>query len=322
MRRRDFLAGLGAATAWASVARAQPLERKLPTICTIAGGSQENFQAFVEGLRDLGHVHGQTVLLETRIHGASAEHVDEFARELVDLQCKVIFAATPYAVDAIMRATRAIPTVGIDLEDDPVANGWAQSIPRPGGNLTGLFLGLPELGGKQIELLKEAVPRLAEVAVLWDAALGALQFRATEAAIHASGVKPESLPVREVEDIKKAIDRVVHARVQGLIILTSPMIFTQRALIVDLALEGRLPTISGFTSFPRAGGLMAYGADLPSMFKRAASYVDRILRGAKAGDLPIERPSKFELVINLKTANALGLEIPWQLQQLADEVIE
>ncbi len=289
MRRRDFLAGLGAATAWASVARAQPLERKLPTICTIAGGSQENFQAFVEGLRDLGHVHGQTVLLETRIHGASAEHVDEFA---------------------------------IDLEDDPVANGWAQSIPRPGGNLTGLFLGLPELGGKQIELLKEAVPRLAEVAVLWDAALGALQFRATEAAIHASGVKPESLPVRDVEDIKKAIDRVVHARVQGLIILTSPMIFTQRALIVDLALEGRLPTISGFTSFPRAGGLMAYGADLPSMFKRAASYVDRILRGAKAGDLPIERPSKFELVINLKTANALGLEIPWQLQQLADEVIE
>jgi len=321
MRRRAFLAGLGAATALASVARAQPLERKLPKICTIAGG-KENFQAFVEGLHDLGYVHGQTVLLETRIHGASAERVDEFARELVDLQCNVIFASNPYAIDAVMRATREIPTVGIDLEDDPVANGWAQSIPRPGGNLTGLFLGLPELGGKQIELLKEAVPHLAEVAVLWDAALGTHQFRATEAAIRASGVKPESLPVRNAEDIKNAMDRAVHARVQGLIVLTSPIIFTQRALIVNLALEGRLPTISGFTSFPKAGGLMAYGADLPSMFKHAASYIDRILRGAKPGNLPIERPSKFELIINLKTAKALGLEIPWQLQQLANEVIE
>jgi putative ABC transport system substrate-binding protein len=322
MRRRDFLAGIGAATAWARVARGQPLERKLPTIGVIAGGSQENFQAFAGGLLELGYVPGQTVLLETRIHGASAERTEEFARELVGLQCKVIFAATPHAIDAVMRATRVIATVGIDLEDDPVANGWAQSIPRPGGNLTGLFLGLPELGGKQIEFLKEAVPRLADVAVLWDATLGTAQYHATEAAIQASGVKPESLPVRDIKEIRDVIERAVHARVQGLIVLTSPMIFTQRALIADLALKGRLPMISGFTSFPRAGGLMAYGADLPSMFKRAASFIDRILRGAKAGDLPIERPSKFELIINLKTAKALGLEIPWQLQQLADEVIE
>src|SRR5215475_2912426 len=131
----------------------------------IGGGGQENFQAFVEGLRELGYVPGQTVLLETRIHGASAERAEEFAHELVSLQCNVIFAATPYAIAAVMRATRVVPTVGIDLEDDPVASGWAQSIPRPGGNLTGLFLGLPELGGKQIELLKEAMPRLADVAV-------------------------------------------------------------------------------------------------------------------------------------------------------------
>jgi putative tryptophan/tyrosine transport system substrate-binding protein len=322
MRRRDFLAGIGAAAAWPLMARAQPLQPKLPTIGFIGGGSQENHQAFVEGLRELGYVSGQTVRLETRIHGASAERVDEIARELVILQCNVIFASTPPAVSAVMRVTRVIPTIGIDLEDDPVANGWAQSIPRPGGNLTGLFPGLPELGGKQIEFLKDVIPRLGDVAVLWDATLGTAQFRATEAAIQASGVKPVSLPVREAKDIKDAIERALQARIQGLIVLTSPMIFLQRELIVDLALKGRLPMISGFTSFPRAGGLMAYGADLPSMFKRAASFADRILRGAKAGELPIERPSKFELIINLKTAKALDLEIPLQLQQLADEVIE
>jgi putative ABC transport system substrate-binding protein len=131
MRRRDFLAGIGAATAWAPVARGQPLERKLPKIGIIGAGTQENFQAFFEGLRELGYVPGQTVILETRYHGASAERVEELARELVGLQCNVIFAANPHAVDAVMRATRVIPTIGIDLEDDPVANGWAQSIPRP-----------------------------------------------------------------------------------------------------------------------------------------------------------------------------------------------
>ncbi|MCP3475524.1 ABC transporter substrate-binding protein [Bradyrhizobium sp. CCGUVB1N3] len=217
---------------------------------------------------------------------------------------------------------RVIPTVGIDLEDDPLANGWAQSIARPGGNLTGLFPGLPELGGKQIELLKEAMPRLADVAVLWDANFGTAQFRATEAAIQASGVKPLSLPVRQASDINGAIERALQEQAQGLIVLTPPMIFIQRALIVDLTLKGGLPMISGFTSFPKAGGLTAYGADLPAMFRRAANFVDRILRGAKASELPIERPNKFELIINLKTAKTLGLEIPWQLQQLADEVIE
>jgi putative tryptophan/tyrosine transport system substrate-binding protein len=322
MRRRDFLAGIGATSAWAPTARAQPSQRKLPTIGFLGGGNQENYQAFVEGLRELGYVSGQTVTLETRIHGASAERAEEFARVLVSLQCNVILAVTPPAVYAVMRVTRFIPTIGIDLEDDPVANGWAQSIARPGGNLTGIFPGLPELGGKQIELLKEAVPHLGDVAVLWDATLGTAIFHATEAAIQALGVKPVSLPVREVRDIKDAIERALQAHIQGLIVLTSPMIFRQRELIVDLALKGRLPMISCFTSFPRAGGLMAYGADLPSMFKRAASFADRILRGAKAGELPMERPTKFELIINLKPAKALGLEIPWQLQQRADEVIE
>jgi ABC-type uncharacterized transport system substrate-binding protein len=240
----------------------------------------------------------------------------------VDLKCSIIFAADPNSIRAVMRATSVTPIVGVDLEDDPVANGWAQSIPRPGGNLTGLFLDLPELGGKQIELLREALPTLTAVGVIWDATIGAVQFRALEAAMHASGLTLQSLPVRNVEDIKNAIDRATHAGVQGLIVLTSPLIFNQRSQIADLALKGRLPMISIFNIFPKVGGLMAYGPNLASMFRRAASYVDGILRGAKPGELPIERPSKFELIINLKTAKALGLEMPWQLQQLADEVIE
>ncbi len=323
MRRREFLlAGIGISAGWSPVARAQQLEGKLPKIGIIQSVRSETFDALVEALRELGYIHGQTALLEARFYGPISDRANEFARELADLKCSVIFAANPYSIGAVIRATSVTPIVAVDLEDDPVANGWAQSIPRPGGNLTGLFLDLPELGGKQIELLREVVPNLADVGVLWDATFGAVQFRATEAAMHSSGVTLQSFPVRDVEDISNAIDRATRARVQGLIVLTSPLIFNQLSQIADLALKGRLPMVSIFNSFPKVGGLMAYGPNLASMFKRAASYIDRILRGAKPGDLPIERPSKFALVINIKTANSIGLEIPWQLQQLADEVIE
>jgi putative ABC transport system substrate-binding protein len=324
LKRREFMLLGGAASAIAlwTTARAQQLQGKLPKIGIILNFPNENFDALVEGLRELGYVHEQSALLEARFHRLIPNRTDELARELVGLNCSIIFAADPYAIRAAMRATSAIPIVGIDLEDDPVANGWAQSFPRPGGNFTGLFLDLPELGGKQIELLREVAPALADVGVVWDATIGAIQFREVEAAMHASGVTLQSLPIQDVEDIKNAIERAAHARAQALIVLTSPLIFNQRSQIADLALKGRLPMISIFTVFPRVGGLMAYGPNLASMFKRAASYIDRILRGAKPGELPIERPSKFELIINLKTAKALGLEIPWQLQQLADEVIE
>jgi putative ABC transport system substrate-binding protein len=323
MRRREFLlAGICVTAAWSSVAHAQPSEGNPPRIGIIQNVRSENYDALVEGLRELGYVHGHTALLDTRFHHSIPGRTDELARELVGLKCRVIFAADPYSIGAAMKATDAIPIIGIDLEDDPVANGWAQSIPRPGGNLTGLFLDLPQLGGKQIELLRDVVPTLADVGVLWDATLGMIQFRATEAAMRASGVTLQSLPIRGVEEIKNAIDRAARERVQGLIVLTSPLIFNQRSQISDLALRAHLPMISLFNSFPKVGGSMAYGPNLASMFKRAASYIDRILRGAKPGELPIERPSKFELIINLKSAKALGIEIPWQLQQLADEVIE
>jgi len=322
MKRRAFIRLLGGAAAWPLAARAQQPAEKLARIGSIQNFRNENFEAFIQGLREAGYVDGQNMLLETRFYAGVLDRIDEFTSELVALKCSVILATAPYAVQAVMKATSKIPIVGIDLESDPVANGWVKSLARPGGNLTGFFLDIPELGGKQIELLKEAVPAVARLAVIWDATIGTVQFGATETAARPSGVTLESFPIRNVEDIKDAIERAARERVHGLVVLTSPLIFNQRSQIADLALKTRLPTISLFNSFPKVGGLMAYGPSLALMFKRAASYVDRILSGANPGELPIERPSKFELVINLKTAGALGLTVPPTLLARADDVIE
>jgi putative ABC transport system substrate-binding protein len=325
MRRRDFISSAllgGVAVVWAPTARAQQPAGKIPRIGFLLNVRSELVTALMEGLSDAGYVEGQNMLVETRFHGPMLDRVVQFASELVALKCDVIFAAGPYAIQAAMRATSTTPIVGIDLESDPVATGWVSSLSRPGGNFTGFFLDLPELGGKMIELLKEAVPTLASLAVLWDFNVGEVQFRATEAAARMAGATLLSLPVRRLEDFKEAFDTAVRERVHAVVVLSSPLIFGQRSEIADLALKASLPTISLFTVFPRSGGLMAYGPNFPVIFKRAATYIDRILKGAKAGDMPVERPSRFELVVNLKTARALGLDIPWFLQQRADEVIE
>ena len=319
MQRREFITLLvgTAKAAWPLVARAQQPAGKLPRIGSIQTFQNENTEAFRQGLREAGYVDGQNMLLENRLHHGTLDRINEFSRELVALKCSVIFAANPYAIRAVMKATS-----GLDLESDPVASGWVKSLARPGGNFTGLFLDIPEMGGKQIEFLKEAVPMVARLAVLWDATIGTVQFSATEMAARPSGVTLESLPIRSVEDIKDSIERAAREQVHGLVVLTSPLIFNERSRIADLALKTRLPTISLYNSFPKVGGLMAYGPNLASMFKRAASYVDRILSGVNPGELPIERPSKFELVINLKTANALGLKVSPTLIARADDVIE
>ena len=323
MKRREFIALIGGAVAaWPSAAHAQQNTNELSRIGILQSFSNENFEALTAGLREAGYIDGQNVLIEKRFHGTSVDRIDAFANELVALKCKVIFAGSPYVIQAVLKATNTIPIVGVDLESDPVASGWAQSVAHPGGNLTGLFLDLPELGGKQIELLREAAPRLSHLAVLWDVTIGKVQFRATEQAASAAKLALQSLPIRRVEDVKDAFEEATRKRVDGIVVLSSPLILNQRSQIADLALSVRLPTISIFTSFPKAGGLMAYGPNLASMFKQAASYMSRILSGAKPSELPIERPSKFELVINFKTAKALGLNLPSLLQQLADEVIE
>jgi putative tryptophan/tyrosine transport system substrate-binding protein len=322
MRRRDFVMLLGGAAAWPFALRAQP-SGKLPRIGEIHNVRSENSEAFEQGLRDLGYIDGQNMLLERRFPGIlSLERLDEVARELVALNCTVIFASSPYGIRAATKATSTIPIVGVDLESDPVASGLVKSVARPGGNFTGFFLDIPELGGKQIELLVEAVPRVSRVAVLWDAAIGTVQFQAAKTAPRPAGITLQSLPIRRVEDINPAFEQATREQAQGLVVLSSPLIFGQRSHIADAALKARLPSINLFNSFPKVGGLMAYGPYFPSLFTQAAGYVARILEGAKPAELPIQRPTKFELVINLKTAKTLGLTIPETLLVRADEVIE
>jgi putative tryptophan/tyrosine transport system substrate-binding protein len=287
----------------------------------IQGSRNENTIAFIQGLSEAGYVDGRNARIESRYY-ETPDRTFAVANELVALRCDVIFAAAPYAIEAARRATSTIPIVGLDLESDPVARGWAVSLARPGGNVTGWFLDLPELAGKQIELLKEAVPKLSQLAVLWDSEIGAVQFRAAQSAARIAAVTVHSLPIDRTGDFNDAFARAARERVHGMVVLSSPLILQMRSQIAELALKSGLPTISLFSVFPRFGGLMAYGPNLPDTFRHVASYIDRLLKGAKAGDLPIERPTKFDLVINLKTAKALGLEIPPMLLARADEVIE
>ena len=321
MRRRDFISLVGgAAAAWPLAVRAQQQPGELPRICSIHTASNENSDSFFRGLRDAGYVDGQNVRIDARF--TLDERLDEVVRELVALKCSVIFASNPYAIQAVTKATKAIPIVGVDLESDPVASGLVNSIARPGGNFTGFFLDIPELGGKQIELLMEAVPATSRLAVLWDATIGEVQFRATEKAPRPAGVMLKSLPIRRRQDINEAVQQAVRDQANGLVVLSSPLIFEHRSQIGSIALSARLPTISLFNTFPKEGGLMAYGPDFPAIYTQAAGYVARVLAGANPGELPIQRPTKFELVINLKTARALGLTIPETLLVRADQVIE
>jgi putative ABC transport system substrate-binding protein len=323
MRRREFIALLGGATVeWSLGARAQQPAAELPRICSIHTARNENSESFFRGLRDAGYVDGQNVHMEARFHGTALERLDDVVRELIALKCSVIFASNPYAIQAVTKATKTIPIIGVDLESDPVASGLVNSVARPGGNFTGFFLDIPELGGKQIELLMEAVPAASRLAVLWDATIGEVQFRATETAPRPAGIMLQSLPIRREQDINEAIQQAVRDQANGLVVLSSPLIYQHRSQIGSIALNARLPTISLFNTFPKEGGLMAYGPDFPAIYSRAAGYVARVLAGANPGTLPIQRPTKFELVINLKTARALGLTIPETLLARADQVIE
>jgi putative ABC transport system substrate-binding protein len=322
MRRRDFITLVGNAAAILPFKAYAQQANKLPKVCSLQSSRNENFDAFIEGLREAGYIDHQNVEMEHRFYQGAMDRMEGFANELVGLECNVILATAPYAIRALTRATNVIPIVGVDLESDPVENGWAKSLARPGGNVTGVFLDLPGLGGKQIEVLRDAVPTLSSLAVLWDASIGTVQFRATQAAADEAKIMLQSLPIRSVSDIKDVFEHASNAQVHGLVVLSSPLIFNQLSHVADLALKARLPTISLFTSLPRVGGLIAYGPSLLSMQKQSATYIARVLSGAKVGELPIERPSKFELVINLKTASALGLTIPPRLLVRADEVIE
>ena len=246
----------------------------------------------------------------------------QLAADLVRANVDVLYATGPNAMRAAMEASRTIPIVGDNLEDDAVEAGFVASLARPGGNVTGLFLNLPDLTGKWLQLLKEIVPRIRRAAVLWDATTSPVQLRAIKRATETAAVEVRVLEVRRPTDYLGVLKAAMKERPDALIQLSSPAVRQASPLVADFALKNRLPAISMFSLFPESGGLISYGPDLPTFFSRSASYVDKILKGAKPADLPVEQPTKFELVINLKTAKALGLTIPPSLLQRADQVIE
>ena len=279
-------------------------------------------QAFLDGLRDLGYIVGRTVIIEYRSAAWNRELLSDLAAELVELKVDII-VAIPGAVEAARDATNTIPIV-VPSITDPVQGGLVASLSRPGGNITGPGGTASELSEKRLELLKEAIPKLSKVAVLWNPSnQGApLQWKGTQTAARLLGLTLQSYEVRDPNELPRALVAMTRGRPDALLVFISPLTTAYRPIIVESALKQRLPTMFGLKADVEAGGLISYSANLPAVFRRAAHYVDRILKGVKAGDLPIEQPTRLELVINLKTAKAMGLTIPQTLLLRADQVIE
>jgi putative tryptophan/tyrosine transport system substrate-binding protein len=324
MRRRDFIAGLGA-TAWPLAARAQQQSRKLPIIgylgATTAVYEGANTAVFLRRLHELGWTEAQTIAIEYRWAGTSPERADEFAAEFVRLKVDVIHTSgTLYAL-AARRATSAIPIV-FAVAGDPVGTGLVASLARPGGNATGLSNQLIDAARKRIELLREVVPDVHRLAVMTiDSAQAALEIGEIEAAASKFGIETTIYKIRKTEDIAIVFD-ALKGRADALYVINSAFLNPNRMRINTMALVARLPTIFASRSWLEAGGLLSYGTDFKALWRRSADYVDKILRGTTPADIPVEQPTKFDLVVNLITAKALGLTIPETLLATADEVIQ
>jgi len=290
---------------------------------TLPSPQPQLFQAFQQRLQELGYVEGQNLALEVRAAEGKLDRLPGLAAELVRLHVDVIVAAGPESLLRAARgATDTIPIVMSARDYDPIALGYVAGLARPGGNITGVVQQRLELTAKQLELLKEALPTVTRVAVLWDDA-SADQRRAAEAAARSLGVQLQPLELRHPPyEFEGAFAAAAQGQAEALLILASPVFARQFEHIADLAAKSRLPTMVGFWWGPRAGALMAYDVNNVDMWRRVADYVDKILKGAKPADLPVEQPTKFELIINLKTAKALGITMPPSLLVLADEVIQ
>jgi putative ABC transport system substrate-binding protein len=275
---------------------------------------QRDRETVIAALRNLGWIDGQNVTLDVREH-------DEEIEDLIRLKVDVLFLVNPTRLQIGSRLTQTIPIVGYDLESDPIASGFAQSLGRPGRNITGIWLDIPEIAGKQLQFLQYVMPDLRRVAVLWDDRLD-VPFKAMETAARSEGISVRAAAMSDESQIESAIAQLLESRPQALFALTSPWVARAQGRIAELALLNRMPSMCGFTTIAPAGGLISYGPDYYVALRHAVGYLDRILKGAKPGDLPIERPTKFQLSLNLKTAKALGLTVPPTLLARADEVIE
>jgi ABC-type uncharacterized transport system substrate-binding protein len=300
--------------------------KKIPTIGFLlpySPGPDSRLEAFRQGLRDLGYIEGRNVTIEYRWADGRFDQLPELAADLIRLKVDVIVAAVTQASLAAKKATAIIPIVMVAVSD-PVGSGLVASLARPGANITGTSSMTAEVVGKQLELLKETLPKISRVAALWNPAnpvFQAVQLRETKVAARALGVQLQILEARDADEIDRAFAAMAREGTRALVVLGDPVFISHRKRIADLAAKRRLPTVSGPKEHAEAGGLMAYGPSFPDMYRRAAYYVDRILKGTKPADLPVEQPTKFEFVINLKTAKQIGLTIPQKVLARADKVI-
>jgi putative ABC transport system substrate-binding protein len=323
MRRREFITLLGTATAaWPLAARAQQAGT-VPRIGMVYPGpqaaAQPRVQAVLDGLRAGGYSQVELLL---RVADGDASRIMPLLTEVIASKVDVLFALGPAVVRAARSASQTIPIIANDLESDPVDTGWVASLGHPGGNITGVFMAYPDFATKWLGLLKDMLPQLSRVAVLWDPSTGSLQKKAIEDAANASKITPETVEVRTPSDFDGAFSSAKQGGADALVMLSSPLIPPNVRKEAELALVQKLPVITLFSDFPRAGGLISYGPNLLAAIRDAGGMIAKVLQGTKPADLPIQRPSKFELVINHKTADALGLTLPGTLLALADEVIE
>jgi putative ABC transport system substrate-binding protein len=324
-RRRGFLALLGGVAAWPLGARAQH-STKRPTIGFLGPFTQAAMSqwtgAFVQRLGELGWIEGRTVAIEYRWGEGRNDHLAQLASELVRLKVDVIVTAGTATVLAAKQATSFIPIV-FATAGDPVGLGLVASLARPGGNVTGLSNQSADLSGKRVGLLREVVPGLQRLAIIANVGspIGALEMREVQTVVGALGLGLVPMEIRRAEDIATTFESTKGAA-DALYVVTDPLVNTNRARINTLALDAQLPTMHADKVYVEAGGLMSYGPNFPDLFRNAGDYVDKILRGGKPADLPVEQPTKFDLAFNLKTAKALNLEIPSKLLALADKIIE
>jgi len=328
MKRREFITLLGGAVAWPLAARAQQSERvrRVGVLMNLTADDDDaspRVTALAQGLQQLGWTAGRNVRIDYRWGAVDADRSRRYATELLALAPDVILASSSPAVAALQQATPTVPIVFVNIID-PVGAGFVDSLAQPGGNATGFISYEYGLSAKLLELLREIAPELKRVAVLRDPAIatGIGQLAVIQAAAPSFGVEVRPVGVRDADEIERAVTAFARSSNGGLIVTGSPLTALHRKLIIALVARHRLPAVYPFRYYPTSGGLISYGPDTTDPFRRAAGYVDRILKGEKPGDLPVQTPTKYELVINLKTAKALGLEVPPTLLARADEVIE
>jgi putative ABC transport system substrate-binding protein len=333
MRRREFITLLGGAAVAPAMfcpfaVHAQRTEKiyrigmLFPNPPAIVASSPR-IKAFLQGLRELGWIDGQNVAIEWRFAAGEVQRLAALAGELANLQVDVIVAASAPAAQAAKEATSTIPIVILD-PGDPVGTGLVRSLARPGGNVTGVTSIAPDLAGKRLALLKEAVPAITDVVVLFNAAVPPAEIAMTETRIAAQtmNLRIQSLAVQGPQGFAEAFAMITRGQANGLVVFPDPLTFSNQEVITGFAAANKIPALFGAKEFVGVGGLMSYGPSYPGMFRRGAYYVNRILKGTKPADLPVEQPTRFELVINLKTAKALGIDVPATLLARADEVIE